>query len=508
MSVSVTRKTFNGRPIRTVYDAEKKEWRFSAVDIVSALTEHPHDHARRHWSVTKARLNDAENELSVKCCQLRLRSADGKMYDTDVLNRDGAILLARRVTRPSHLRMSFTEWLEGFRDGEGWYMLRHKDTDVLEIELDRSGEILSFGKISDHRHLPVGTVQKNGLDLRTIRAWWKRRSIPERREGLWWLLDTFDMTTPLPMSEKSYGLSLSDQYWICPHNAGLRWEDMNFFHNAFSDDVGDMLFQKVGWDELDTGTVNFFSPDSTTDGMLRKRWMVIDGKHCLVKGGREPFEQEIANEVLASRICGRLGIPHAEYRMIKIDGKRYCVCDNFVTEDTELITAWHIHDLIKRDGNATEYGSFVSKAEELGIEDARIRMDMMIVLDFIIVNTDRHYNNFGLIRDANTLEWLSVAPVYDSGTSMWCNALTENMDAEDPGLKSRTFRSRHIEQIELVNDLSWLDIDKLNGIEDEYAGILNDPDTGPSEFGAHSGRLCAELRRRIELLRTLKEMRK
>ena len=53
--------------------------------------------------------------------------------------------------------------------------------------------------------------------------------------------------------------------------------------------------------------------------------------------------------------------------------------------------------------------------EALGIRDA---VDRMIVLDYLIVNGDRHQNNFGVVRNADTLEYLGAAPIYDSGTSL------------------------------------------------------------------------------------------
>jgi hypothetical protein len=146
--------------------------------------------------------------------------------------------------------------------------------------------------------------------------------------------------------------------------------------------------------------------------------------------------------------------------------------------------------------------------EEFGIEDIRRRIDMMLVLDFIIVNIDRHYNNFGLIRDANTLEWLSVAPIYDSGTSMWCTKLPKDMNAESLQLDSKPFRTKHIKQINFVKDFSWLDLDKLDGIENEYADILIDFASDATELEIRNRRLCTELRRRIELLRTLIRARK
>jgi len=79
-----------------------------------------------------------------------------------------------------------------------------------------------------------------------------------------------------------YRLSLSDQYWICPENSGLTWEYINFFENPFSEDIGNILFGgKISDGKLAIEQPNLISPDSTSDGQLKKRWKIIDGVRCL-----------------------------------------------------------------------------------------------------------------------------------------------------------------------------------------------------------------------------------
>ena len=492
--------TFNGKPVRTAYSEENEEWMFSAVDVVTVLAEP--SIPRNYWSDLKRALEREGNELHEKIVQLRLPSvSDGKSYRTDVLNREGTILLAKRIKGSEHAE-AFTEWLTQF-DGNGrMFVLKHKDVDVIELELDDDGSISSFGRTLNDIHLPVGTVLAEKADHKAVKEWWKGRSIPASREGLRGFLESLNMSFPHELLKKSFGLSLSDQYWICPRNAGLRWSEVNFFHNEFSEDVGNMLFGKTDAGEMDA--VSLVSPDNTSDGVLKKKWKIIDGKRCLIKSGSRPFNQEVANEVLASRICGRLGIPFIDYEVVEIDDEKYCVCEDFITGDTELVTAWHIKNLIMKDNSVSGYESFIAKAEEFGISDARRKIDMMIVLDFIIVNTDRHYNNFGLIRDANTLKWLSVAPIYDSGTSMWCKDLPDDMDAGSLRLESKPFRGRQNEQIKLVKDLSWIDLDALDGIDEEYAEILFSVSDSP-DLAARNRRLCIQLRRRIDILRRIAE---
>ena len=384
------------------------------------------------------------------------------------------------------------------------FILKHKDIAVIELELDTSGTISTFGKLLNEAHLPVGVIGKDGVDFPSIKEWWKSRSIPASREGLREFLDALDMFLPQQLLDKSFGLSLSDQYWICPREKELKWAEINFFHNAFSEDVGDFLFRKPDIEDADAVSgISLLSPDNTSDGILKKKWKIIDGKRCLIKGGSKPFNQEIANEVLASRICERLGIPYVNYEIVEIDGEKYSVCEDFITGDTELVAAWHVKNLIKKDKNTSDYDKFVAKVEELGISDVRRKIDMMITLDFIIVNIDRHYNNFGLVRDANTLEWLSVAPIFDSGTSMWCRELPEDISATRGKLESKPFRSNHENQIKLVKDFSWLNIDALKGIEDEFAEILSKTLSNPSTLAARNKKLCSALKKRIELLQRI-----
>ncbi len=84
-----------------------------------------------------------------------------------------------------------------------------------------------------------------------------------------------------------------------PENSDLAWEKVNFFQNEFSSDVGDVLFGA----EKSGNRLNFSSPDSSSDGFLKKRWKIENGKRILAKGGSSPFYQEPFNEVIASRIA-------------------------------------------------------------------------------------------------------------------------------------------------------------------------------------------------------------
>lgn len=151
--------------------------------------------------------------------------------------------------------------------------------------------------------------------------------------------------------------------------------------------------------------------------------------------------------------------------MTEIKGKTYSLCEDILDQRTELIPAWRILEVRKRRNETSAWQHFVDCCNELGIPGSVEFLDRMIVLDYIISNKDRHYNNFGALRDAETLEWLGMAPIYDSGS---CFYFYDDTDKALYGRKtpSKPFRNCHEKQIELVKDFSWIDFNCLFNIRE------------------------------------------
>ena len=73
----------------------------------------------------------------------------------------------------------------------------------------------------------------------------------------------------------------------------------------------------------------------------------------------------------------------------------------------------------KKQNHVSVYQRYLNCREVLGIAGAWDALDQMRVVDYLLVNEDRHQNHFGTTRNASTLAWQGAAPVYDSGTSLW-----------------------------------------------------------------------------------------
>ena len=378
--------------------------------------------------------------------------------------------------------------------------LMHKRIAVAELLLDdTTGFIQKIGRVFQPEHLPVGvSVNKGIADRAALNEWWADRSIPASRSGIREALETLDVTSTKMLLVRCYGLSLSDQYWIYPENSNLTWDQINFFENLFSDDMGDVLF---GTQKKADG-FDFSSPDNTSDGCLKKRWKILNGKRCLIKGGSNPFRQQPFNEVIAAGIMERLGIDHIPYTVMWKEDAPYSVCEDFVTADTELISAWRIMQTQKKENSTSVYQHFVNCCKALGAPNVVPSLDRMIILDYIIANEDRHLNNFGLLRNAETLEWLGFAPIFDSGSSLGYDKVAAQIRA-GRDIACKPFKKHHAGQLKLVSSFDWIDFENLKDVESMITAVLSDEKNG--EFIDES-RISAIASAAVGRVQTLREI--
>lgn len=92
-------KLFDQKQIRTLWNEEQEKWYFSIVDVIEALTGT--DRPRKYWSDLKAKLEKEGSELSEKIGQLKLQSADGKFYKTDVADTEQLFRLIQSIPSPN-----------------------------------------------------------------------------------------------------------------------------------------------------------------------------------------------------------------------------------------------------------------------------------------------------------------------------------------------------------------------------------------------------------------------
>lgn len=389
-------------------------------------------------------------------------------------------------------------------------ILMNKNTKILEAEYDSATgvftQIYEVYNIDYAPYILKGYYIKDEINDTPFRTnlsdWFKGRGIPSWRDKLDLLLHRLNIITPSELLDKAFGLSLSDQYFLKPINSNITYDDINFFDNDF--DYAE--FMEASLSKNSTPIVkeeSLKTPNNTTDGMLRKAWIIDDNIRYLLKGGYKNEILQPFNEVLASEICNRLGFNHVEYTIDTYKDTVVSKCPCFITKDTELITCNQIINNIERHNNQEDYENYIKILEDNGINNPREKLENMFILDFLIMNEDRHLNNFGIIRDVNTLKWIDIAPIFDNGQSL--NIEYYDDDELHISGEGRLFYEvkPFDEIIKCVENIKRVDIDKLNDLPEWFDNLLHKYQNISHMSDKRIYRLCILLNRQINKLRNM-----
>ena len=382
-------------------------------------------------------------------------------------------------------------------------ILMNKNTEVLVSEyLDNLGVFSKIYEIKNIDYAPL-IINKNKEDIiKVLNDWFKGRGIPLWRDKLDLLLNRLNISTPSELLDKAFGLSLSDQYWLKPYNLDICYDDINFFDNDF--DYTEFMEASLSKNsKIITNDKSLRTPNNTTDGMLKKAWIIENGTRYLLKGGYKNELLQPFNEVLASEICTRLGFNHVDYSIDTYKDIVVSKCPCFINKDTELITCHQIRSDMKRHNDINDYEEYIKVLENHGIKDARIKLENMFILDFLTMNEDRHLNNFGIIRDVNTLKWIDVAPIFDNGQSLNIEYYDEE-ELHVSGEGRLFYEVKPFEEIiTIVKNIKRIDLSKLDGIVEWFDLLLHKYQYLTNFSDSRINKLCILLNRQINRLKKL-----
>lgn len=349
----------------------------------------------------------------------------------------------------------------------------NKNTEVLVTEYNDVLKVFTYIyeiKNIDYAPLILFNSYNNDKNITPVLTnWFKGRSIPSWRDDLDLLLVKLNISSPEELLDKAFGLSLSDQYWVKPADSNIEYKDINFFEHGFKDSEFTNVTFSSG---VDSSTkISLISPNNTTDGRLKKTWIIENNKRYLLKGGYKNEVMQSFNEVLASMICERLGLNHIKYIIEVINEKVVSKCECFINTDTELISAHQILYEIQKKENV--YEEYIKILENKGINNVREKLENMFILDYLILNEDRHLNNFGIIRNVNNLNWIDIAPIFNNGQSL--NILDYNEEELIINSQGRFFYNVYDFDfiISKIKDIKRIDLSKLDGVVDEFDELLH-----------------------------------
>ena len=232
------------------------------------------------------------------------------------------------------------------------------------------------------------------------------------------------------------------------------------------------------------------TPDSSTPGVLEKRWERIDGIDCLIKGSSSSDEREPYNEALATRLFQRLldEGEYGPYEIVERGGRTCSSCPTFVTAETEFVPAADVAVCAGITEGRDFYRGYAAFCEGKGIEGARTSLAKMIVCDHVMANFDRHRGNFGLVRTVETLDGWRMAPLFDNGAGFFSRATLRELERERFVWTANPFEEYPLQQLARVEDLSWYDPHMLDGFDDEVRAVLGRNPSLPEAFVEHAAR--------------------
>ena len=150
-----------------------------------------------------------------------------------------------------------------------------------------------------------------------------------------------------------------------------------------------------------------------------------------------------------------------------------CVCKNFCTEDIEFVPAYEMLGLSRKLNEESEYEHFIRICVENGLDGSVVRdfLEYQILSDFLLTNVDRHLYNFGVLRNSKTLKYIGMAPIFDTGNSLFWNRRHVPDGQELLDIEVTSFRGKETELLKYVKNRHILDLSKLPS-EDEIRELL------------------------------------
>ena len=304
------------------------------------------------------------------------------------------------------------------------YELKHFDTTLVR-----------FSATEDTNTPEIKILWKNDakkdlfpLDLELteegIAKWLKHRTIPKNRAYVHNFLSKcgLNINRPMTIIKVSKGLSLNDCYWVVEEGFEGTYDKFNLYDNRFSQVLALIAFTGYG-SSIRTSLAS--CPEFTTNGMLPKCWRRKDGKIMLYKGGTSGASNtgnEPYSEYYAAQVAKALGVNAIEYGLSKWKGELCSTCELFTSKEYSFLPVGRV----VTSGGMKAVREYYEKLGQTFVD----ALNDMLVLDAIIMNTDRHFGNFGFIVDNKTNKIVAPAPLFDHGNALLNFAGRDDLENE------------------------------------------------------------------------------
>ena len=331
------------------------------------------------------------------------------------------------------------------------YEIMHRENCVAQIST--VGECKIY--LEDFMPYDLMLEESNDFDKRIKNAmsfysWCASRMIPPDRTYAKEILNSIGAPQSVTDRERAqialsyHCLSLLDVFWVKEENEKIRFEDINLFAHSLSNALVDIALRGH---QMTVTNAHLLANDLSTGGLYPKAWVrKEDGFYLYKDGGREAVERE----VLASKICRCFDCHQVLYEQGMFENEPVSISKIMTSQRYSLVTyaAYDVY-CTNHDWNTLD------KILELDAPGYY----MMNILDYLVGNTDRHWENWGLLVDNETNQPIRLHDLMDF------NRAFQQYDTLD-GANSLTVGKRHLSQKaaaeEAVRKVGLNQIDKLD----------------------------------------------
>ena len=319
------------------------------------------------------------------------------------------------------------------------YILKYFDKNLIKFRFDLSpynGTSINIIEIyTQHKTFFPLNLE---LEDKALLRWIKNRTIPKNRAFIHKILMELELNLDdiNGIIDISKSLSLNDCYWIVKEDFLGKFIDYNLYDNNFNKTLA--LVAYTGYATLKKQEF-ISSPEFTTNGILAKAWrkkpqgnrgifLYKSGSSGFANSGLEPY-----SEFYASQIALKMGLNITHYNLSKWKKKLNSVCELFSSKEFSFIPIYHLID-------SGGWRAVLEYYKKLGDSYYNDLVDM-ILFDVIILNTDRHFGNFGFLIDNSTNEILKTAPIFDNGLSLFCDIMDDELKDIDRYAKTKIMKN-------------------------------------------------------------------
>ncbi len=172
----------------------------------------------------------------------------------------------------------------------------------------------------------------------------------------------------------------------------------------------------------------------------------------------------------------------------RVDGEEVPCSLNplFTSQQVEFVSAYQLVGNLKKQNDRSYFETIIDSAVLWGMKehDVRRHLEYTILTDFILTNTDRHFNNFGFLYNPEMHKFVSMAPIFDTGNSLFYNREMIPTKSNLLDIKVTSFCEKEVAMLRHVQERDLVDLRKLEGFSKEAEQLLTTYTAMPKDRAA------------------------